>query len=76
MDTDPSSVKSRGSALSGSSLEGESRRKSILRFELSEEVQEDNDAPAIEIMPAGRPLSRMGKGRKKGKESKSDCTIM
>ena len=77
MDTNPSSVHSQGSMYSGASgSEGNGRRQSAIRFELGQEEQGVEKMLRDEAGGKGRPPSRLGKGHRRGMESKSDCVIM
>lgn len=74
METNPSSVDSRGSMYSaGTDSDGDGRRRSAIRFGLCEEVQENGSGEGVNV----RPPSRAGRGHhQRARVSKSECVIM
>ena len=77
MDTNPSSGHSQGSTYSGASgSEGNRRRRSAIRFELGQQEPGMEKIWSDEAGRKERPASRLGKGHRRGMDSKSDCVMM
>ncbi len=59
-----------------SALEGDSRTRSAIRFEVRDATQSRSPSRGGEVVANGKPLSRIRKGHAKAKDGKSECIIM